>query len=108
MSSDRPDLVVTYAQALFASDLPTASVVAMSRLCEAAHAAIARCAHRGGCESYVAQEYGDYPDNASRRMSWALDVATRICRANRSDQRAALTEVSPSLRDHSVSSPVLT
>jgi hypothetical protein len=67
-------------QALFSSDLqpsdtPTADMVAT---------AISRAVHQfgaGGCAGRMAQEFGDHPDAAARRMRWVRQlIAQDACR----------------------------
>ncbi|HEV2252857.1 MAG TPA: hypothetical protein VGS06_06650 [Streptosporangiaceae bacterium] len=63
-------------QALFSSvlqpsDAPTAEMVA---------AAISRAVQQygiGGCAGRMAQEFGDHPDTAARRMRWVRQLITQ-------------------------------
>ena len=73
MNSERSRLA--YAQAAFASYLPTGSRPPHAEFSAAITESIHRCASLGGCECYVAQEYGDHPDAATTRMRWALQLA---------------------------------
>jgi hypothetical protein len=68
-----------YCQALFSSglqpsDAPTADMVAT---------AISRAVQQfgiGGCAGRMAQEFGDHPDAASRRMRWVRQlIAQAAC-----------------------------
>ena len=58
-----------FASALQPSDTPDAGMIA---------AAIRSAVHRfgrRGCTELMAQEFGDYPDAAARRMRWARRLA---------------------------------
>jgi len=58
-----------FASALQPSDSPTAAMVA-----EAIGWAL-RQFGAGGCAGRMAQEFGDHPDAAARRMRWARQLA---------------------------------
>ena len=70
------DMDGTRCQALFSSglqpsDVPTADMVA---------AAISRAVQQfgiGGCAGRMAQEFGDHPDAAARRMRWVRQLIAR-------------------------------
>jgi hypothetical protein len=58
-----------FASALQPSDTPTAGLIA---------AAISSAVHRfgpRGCTELMAQEFGDHPDAAARRMRWVRRLA---------------------------------
>ena len=69
----QPDLTGARCPALFCSelqpsDVPTAEMVA---------AAIGRAVRQfgiGGCAGRMAQEFGDHPDAAARRMRWVRQL----------------------------------
>ena len=69
----QPDMNGVRCQALFSSglqpsDAPTAAMVAT---------AISRAVQQfgtGGCASRMAQDFGDHPDAAARRMRWARQL----------------------------------
>jgi hypothetical protein len=58
-----------FVSALEPSDFPTGRMVA-----EAISSAVRRFGTRG-CASRMAQEFGDHPDMAVRRMRWARQLA---------------------------------
>ena len=70
------DMNGTRCQALFSSrlqpsDVPTADMVA---------AAISHAVQQfgtGGCAGRMAQEFGDHPDAAARRMRWVRQLVTQ-------------------------------
>jgi hypothetical protein len=57
------------AEALFASDLQMSQCPSAAQVKEAVTAAVKRLRTRG-CACCVAQEYGDHPDDAAKRMTW--------------------------------------
>lgn len=67
----------TWCEALFASglqpsDAPTAGMVVI---------AITRATHQfgvGGCAGRMAQEFGDHPDVAVKRMRWARQLVAEL------------------------------
>ena len=75
------DMNGTRCQALFSSglqpsDTPTADMVAT---------AISRALQQfgiGGCAGRMAQEFGDHPDAAARRMRWVRRLITQRPEAN--------------------------
>ena len=73
-----------FASGLQPSDAPTVSMVA---------AAITRAVRQfgtGGCAGRMAQEFGDHPDAAARRMQWVLQLV----------QAAARSQAGPGTRLH--------
>jgi hypothetical protein len=82
----QPDTTGARSPALFCSglqpsDTPTASMVAT---------AISRAVQQfgvGGCAGRMAQEFGDHPDAAARRMRWVRQLITQGPAAQR--QQAA-------------------
>ena len=58
-----------FASALQPSDTPTAGMIAT-----AIRSALRRFGTRG-CTELMAQEFGDHPDTAARRMRWARQLA---------------------------------
>ncbi len=58
-----------FASALQPSDAPTADMIA-----QAIRSAVQRFGTRG-CTERMAQEFGDHPDAAARRMRWARQLA---------------------------------
>ena len=73
---------VANARAVFASYLPTGSRPPHAEFAAAISDSIHRCAATGGCECFVAQEYGDQPDTAATRMRWALQLAPDLSPTN--------------------------
>jgi hypothetical protein len=74
-AATRPDMNENWREALFASrlqpsDAPTAGMVAT-----AIEDALQQFGVRG-CAGRMAQEFGDHPDAAARRMRWVHDLAT--------------------------------
>jgi hypothetical protein len=77
----RLDMNGARCQALFSSglqpsDAPTADMVAI---------AISRALQQfgiGGCAGRMAQEFGDHPDAAARRMRWVRQLITQRPEAN--------------------------
>ena len=61
------------ARALFASSLRPFDHLDPARVREAIDATLAALGATG-CLCAVAQEYGDHPESAARRMRWALSV----------------------------------
>ena len=64
-----------FASGLQPSDAPTAGMVA---------AAITRAVRRfgaGGCAGRMAQEFGDHPDAAARRMRWVRQLVQAAARS---------------------------
>ena len=72
MNSDHSRLA--YARAVFASYLPTGSHPPHTEFAAAISDSMHGCAPFGGCECFVAQEYGDRPETAATRMRWALQL----------------------------------
>jgi hypothetical protein len=68
------DTRVEYAHAVFVSYLATGSQPGAAHVLAAVRQSRDRCACLGGCEGLVAQEYGEHPDTAARRMRWALQL----------------------------------
>jgi hypothetical protein len=79
---DHPAAVVSSAEALFASPVPTGSHLTLVLL----HAAVAAALRRHGgiraCVGMMAAAYGDSPEAAAARMRWAL-AAVEDARATR-------------------------
>ena len=64
-----------FASGLQPSDAPTAGMVAV---------AITRAVRQfgtGGCAGRMAQEFGDHPDAAARRMQWVLQLVQAAARS---------------------------
>jgi len=61
------------ARALFASSLRPCGPLDPAQIRAAIEGTLAKLGDTG-CLSAVAQEYGDYPESAARRMRWALSV----------------------------------
>jgi len=61
------------AEALFVSTLQRSERPTPGQLCEAISATLGRYGPRG-CAAIVAQEFGEHPTEAVRRMSWVLAV----------------------------------
>jgi hypothetical protein len=59
------------AGALFASTLQPSGSPSPGQICRAVTATLQRLGVRG-CAAQVASEFGDHPDTAVARMSWAL------------------------------------
>jgi hypothetical protein len=58
-----------FASALQQSDTPTADMVAEAIICAVQQFGI------DGCAGQMAQEFGDHPDAAAKRMRWARQLA---------------------------------
>jgi hypothetical protein len=74
----RPNVNETVCEALFASPLqpsdgPTAETVAN------AIGSTVRRLGPAGCASHMAQEFGDHPETATRRMRWARRLTGDLC-----------------------------
>lgn len=65
--------ITTRARALFASSLRPCGPLEPAQIRAAIEATMANLGATG-CLFAVAQEYGDYPESAARRMRWALSV----------------------------------
>jgi len=79
----------TWCEALFASglqpsDAPTAGTVAIAISC-ATHQFGA-----GGCAGRMAQEWGDHPDVAVKRMRWVRQLVAELDKAFARVEREAL------------------
>jgi hypothetical protein len=78
-ASTRPDVNDARCEALFASvlqpsDAPTTEMVAEAISCTVRRFGI------GGCAGRMAQEFGDHPDAAARRMRWVRQLAQAAAR----------------------------
>lgn len=74
----RPNVSEAVSEALFASplqpsDRPTAEAVAHGI------GSTVRRLGLAGCVSHMAQEFGDHPEAAARRMRWARQVTGDLC-----------------------------
>ena len=65
------------AEALFASTLQPSGSPSPDQVRRAVTAALRRLGIRG-CAAQVAGEFGDHPDTAAARMSWALATVSRV------------------------------
>ena len=65
------------AEALFASNLQPSQACTCAQLAAAVNDTIRRLGVPG-CEACVAQEFGDHPDTATARMTWALAEESRL------------------------------
>ena len=65
------------AEALFASALQPSGSSSPEQVRRAVTAALRRLGIRG-CAAEVAGEFGDHPDTAAARMSWALATVNRV------------------------------
>lgn len=60
-----------HAEALFASDLQASERPSAEQVCRAVRTTLQRLG-TAGCAVQVAGEFGDHPDLAANRMTWAL------------------------------------
>ena len=65
------------AEALFASYAQPSDQLTNDQIRTAVAQTISRL-HVGGCAAYVAGEYGDHPETAIARMSWALATVRSV------------------------------
>jgi hypothetical protein len=65
------------AEALFASTLQPSASPSPDQVRRAVTASLRRLGVRG-CAGQVAGEFGDHPDTAAARMSWALATINRV------------------------------
>jgi len=75
-------------QALFASALQPSDSPDAGMIAAAISSAVQRFGPRG-CTERMAQEFGDHPDAAARRMRWARRLAARHAGAAPAAQPAA-------------------
>jgi hypothetical protein len=73
----RPNLDDARCVALFASSLQQSDVANARAVGDAIEAAV-RLLGADGCACYMAQEYGDHPEEACQRMRWARDVINSL------------------------------
>jgi hypothetical protein len=71
-------LTAARAEALFASDVSSASTPDRDECGAAIRAALLRHGGVRGCAAQVAAQYGDYPETAAPRMRWARQVARSV------------------------------
>lgn len=69
----------THVDALFASGLQASQRPADTEVRAAVVDTLGRLG-AGGCAGEVAGEFGDHPDTAADRMTWALDMISRSYR----------------------------
>jgi hypothetical protein len=62
-------------EALFASPLQPSNVVTAESVADAIGSTVRRLGP-AGCASYMAQEFGDHPDEATHRMRWVRQLAS--------------------------------
>ncbi|MDT4986302.1 MAG: hypothetical protein QOI74_396, partial [Micromonosporaceae bacterium] len=67
-------LAAARAAALFVSDLSAAGNPTGPEVADAISRAVRAHGGSGGCAADVAAAYGDYPEQAARRMCWARNV----------------------------------
>jgi hypothetical protein len=67
----RDNLVCVCAEALFVSDVQRSDAATALRVRTAVAESVRRHGSHG-CAVLVAQEFGEHPDTAAGRMSWAL------------------------------------
>jgi hypothetical protein len=65
------------AEALFASTLQPSESPSPDQVCRAGTTTLRRLGARG-CAAQVASEFGDHPDTAAARMSWALATINAV------------------------------
>lgn len=63
--------------ALFASSLQQSDVASARAVSDAIDSAV-RLLGADGCACYMAQEFGDHPEQACQRMRWARELAERF------------------------------
>lgn len=73
-------------EALFASTVQRSESPSPAEMLDAITRAI-RCLGSRGCAAYVAQEFGDRPETAVRRMHWAREQVAGLF-AGRADEPA--------------------
>ena len=78
MSGSTELIVVARAQAIFNSGLPTDSTPTRSEVTDAVRWAVRAYGGTRACAAEVAYAYGDRPDTAVHRMSWACGVARTV------------------------------
>ena len=66
------------AQALFASSLQPSARATAEQLRAAVCDSLRTNGGHTGCSSVCATEYGDHPDAAAERMSWAVAVSAAL------------------------------
>jgi hypothetical protein len=64
-------------EALFASTVQRSAFPSRAEMLEAITQAVRLLGCRG-CAAYMAQEFGDHPEAAVRRMSWAREQVGRL------------------------------
>jgi hypothetical protein len=74
---DRPNLDDARCVALFASSLQQADAANAGAVGDAIDAAV-RLLGDDGCACYMAQEFGDHPEEACQRMRWARELIARF------------------------------
>jgi hypothetical protein len=65
-------------EALFASPLQPSDSVTAETVADAIGSTVRRLGP-GGCTSYVAQEFGDHPEQATHRMRWIRQLTGDLC-----------------------------
>jgi hypothetical protein len=73
--------LTTSATALFTSPLQPSDFHTRLQLASAISASLRIHFGVSGCAAMVAQEYGDHPEAAARRMRWALAEAATLDRS---------------------------
>jgi hypothetical protein len=75
----RPDVDDAWCEALFTSGLQPADAPTAEMVAEAVSCAVRRFG-TSGCAGRMAQEFGDHPDLAARRMRWVRQLARTAAR----------------------------
>jgi hypothetical protein len=73
----RLDINAARCEALFSSALQESDVLTSASVAAAIRATIRRFGV-GGCISLMAQEFGDHPEAAGERMTWARHVVSEL------------------------------
>ena len=79
LSATWPDVNDAWCEALFSSGLQPADAPDAELVAEAINRAVRRFGI-GGCAGRMAQEFGDHPDLAARRMRWVRQLAQTAAR----------------------------
>lgn len=74
LARPRPDVNGVRCDALFASGLQPSDAPSAEMVVQAIHRTVRQFGPRG-CAAWMAQEFGDHPDTATRRMRWVRHLA---------------------------------
>jgi hypothetical protein len=65
-------------EALFASQLQPSDTLTAETIADAIGSTVRRLG-AAGCSSHMAQEFGDHPEEATRRMRWIRQLTSDLC-----------------------------